>query len=164
MSNPKTSQKLWLLLCLSALGSFCMFFIPAFVIRPFRYQSPRALALAISVKSWAPIVTLILGLATLVLAGILWKRVSTLGRSLAIFALIVGVGSAVMARQNYFEWMFHPIAVAGFVPASSAKLSGNEMVMALRIGGEARAYPIVQMAYHHIFNETIAGMPVVVTY
>jgi len=160
--KPKTG--LGLALCLLTLVSFCMFFIPAFVIRPFRYQSPRALAIAISLKSLAPVVTLVLGLAIAVLALFLWKRVSILGRVFAVIAILLGIGSAVMARQNYFEWMFHPIAAAGFLPASDAKLGDNEMVMALRIGDEARAYPILQMAYHHILNETIAGTPVVVTY
>ena len=60
--------------------------------------------------------------------------------------------------------MFHPIAAAGFVSASDARLSDKEMVMAVRIGPEARAYPIVQMAYHHILNDTVAGVPIVVTY
>ena len=36
--------------------------------------------------------------------------------------------------------------------------------MAVRIGQESRAYPIVQMAYHHILNDTVADVPIVVTY
>jgi hypothetical protein len=38
------------------------------------------------------------------------------------------------------------------------------MVMAVRIGREARAYPIVQMAYHHILNDTVGEVPIAVTY
>ena len=79
-------------------------------------------------------------------------------------ALLLSVASAMMVRQNYFEWMFHPITAAGFVSADDARLSDKEMVMAVQVGPEARAYPIVQMAYHHILNDTVAGVPIAVTY
>ncbi len=81
-----------------------------------------------------------------------------------MIVLVFGAASAVMVRQNYFEWMFHPITAAGFVRAPDAQLSDNEMVMVVAIGQEARAYPIVQMAYHHVLNDTVAGVPLVVTY
>ena len=68
-----------------------------------------------------------------------------------------------MVRQNYFEWMFHPITAAGLL-ASAADLDDKEMVMVVRIGQESRAYPILQMAYHHILNDTVADVPIVVTY
>ncbi len=44
---------------LIAFVSLCLFLIPAFVIRPFRYQSPSALSLAIAVKRIAPSLTLL---------------------------------------------------------------------------------------------------------
>jgi hypothetical protein len=43
-------------------------------------------------------------------------------------------------------------------------LDAAEMVMAVRFGNDARAYPIVQMAYHHVFNDEVGGTPIVVTY
>jgi hypothetical protein len=94
----------------------------------------------------------------------LWQSSSKLLRSGIALALVLSGASAVMVRQNYFEWMFHPIAAAGFVSAGAARLGDKEMVMAVRIGAEARAYPIVQMAYHHILNDTVAGVPIAVTY
>jgi len=36
--------------------------------------------------------------------------------------------------------------------------------MTLRYGSDARAYPISQMAYHHILNDVIGGVPIAVTY
>ena len=79
-------------------------------------------------------------------------------------ALALSAASAVMVRQNYFEWMFHPITSAGFVSPGDARLGDKEMVIAMRIGQEARAYPIVQMAYHHILNDMVAGVPIAATY
>ena len=72
--------------------------------------------------------------------------------------------SAVMSRLNYFEWMFHPVPSAQFESASTSKLGKDEMILAVRFGSDARAYPIREMAYHHIVNDVVGGVPVAVTY
>ncbi len=164
MLNRSESRKLWLLLGLLAALSLSMFLIPAFVIRPFRHQSESALGLAIAVKRIAPALSLAALAGMLALGWRLWRSSSKLLRSGFLVALVLSAASAVMVRQNYFEWMFHPITAAGFVSADDARLSDKEMVMAVRIGPEARAYPIMQMAYHHILNDTVAGEPIAVTY
>jgi hypothetical protein len=69
-----------------------------------------------------------------------------------------------MSRLNYFEWMFHPVDAPQFESASSSKLDKGEMILALRYGSDARAYPIREMAYHHVLNDVVAGVPVAVTY
>jgi Protein of unknown function (DUF3179) len=158
------NRGLWLLPGLLAMFSLCLFLIPAFVIRPFHHQSARALELAIGVKRIAPALTVAALVGVLALSVRLWRRSSSLSRTGIVMALVLSVASAVMVRQNYFEWMFHPIAAPGFVSAGDAHLNDKEMVMAMRIGQEARAYPIVQMAYHHILNDTVGAVPIVVTY
>jgi hypothetical protein len=164
MVKRSENRKLWLLLGLLAVLSLSLFLIPAFVIRPFRYQSERALELAIAVKRIAPTLS-VAALAGALAVGLrLWRRSSIVLRCGIALALVFSAASAVMVRQNYFEWMFHPITAAGFVPAGDARLGDKEMVMAVRIGPETRAYPIVQMAYHHILNDTVAGVPIAVTY
>jgi hypothetical protein len=162
--NKSENRGLWLPLGLLAMFSLSLFLIPAFVIRPFRHQSERALGLAIAVKRIAPALTVAALVAVLALGGRLWRSSSRVLRTGIAMALVLSAASAVMVRQNYFEWMFHPIAAAGFVSAGDAHLGDKEMVMAVRIGREARAYPIVQMAYHHILNDTVGEVPIVVTY
>jgi uncharacterized protein DUF3179 len=154
----------WLLLGLLAMFSSCLFLIPAFVIRPFHHQSARALELAIGVKRIAPALTVAAVVGVLALGWLRWRISPRALRAGIVVALVLSVASAVMVRQNYFEWMFHPIAAPGFVSAGDAHLNDKEMVMAMRIGQEARAYPIVQMAYHHILNDTVGAVPIVVTY
>jgi len=164
MANSQASRGLGWVLALVALCSLALFLVPAFVIRPFRYQSPRALAVAITVKRIAPALTAAALVGALVLSVRLWSGASKWRPTGIAAALLLSTASAVMVRQNYFEWMFHPIKAAGFIPAGEARLSDKGMVMAVRIGPEARAYPIVQMAYHHILNDTVFGMPIAVTY
>ena len=69
-----------------------------------------------------------------------------------------------MARMNYFEWMFHPVQSPQFESETASKLDQSEMVLALRFGNDARAYPIREMAYHHILNDVVEGVPIAVTY
>src|ERR1700732_708275 len=164
VKNRPKNRGLWVLLFLLAILSLCLFLIPAFVIRPFRHQSEGALGLAIAVKRIAPALTVAALAGVLALGGRLWQKAARVSRTGIVIALVLSTASAVMVRQNYFEWMFRPIKTAGFVPAGDAHLGDKEMVMAVRIGLEARAYPIVQMAYHHILNDTVAEVPIVVTY
>ena len=149
---------------LLVLASFSLFFIPAFIIRPFRYQAPGALAAAMAIRQAAPMWTLLATLAALVFAVLLWGRVRVWGRILLTLGLLLSSAAAVMARVDYFEWMFHPVAAPGFVSADQAKLDASEMVMTVRFGNDARAYPIRAMAYHHVVNDVVNGVPIVVTY
>ena len=53
------------------------------------------------------------------------------------------------------------------VPVSAAIatwLRPDDFVLGVERGGAARAYPISQIQYHHIVNDTIAGEPYLVTY
>ena len=51
------------------------------------------------------------------------------------------------------------------IPGNQATwLDPEELVMGVAVGDEARAYPISQMAYHHIANDQIDGEPYLVTY
>lgn len=43
-------------------------------------------------------------------------------------------------------------------------LEPDELVLALSLGGERRAYPIQIMVWHEIVNDTVADVPVTVTY
>ncbi len=60
--------------------------------------------------------------------------------------------------------MFHPIAAPGFETEAQSKLDAGEMIMAVRLGSDARAYPISEMAYHHILNDVVNAVPIAVTY
>jgi hypothetical protein len=141
-----------------------LFFIPAVVIRPFRYQSPKALAVAMAVRQEAPLWSVVVVGVCLGLTLTLWPRISHWKKALLLLGMLIVSASAVMSRVDYFEWMFHPVPVPGFTSAEQARLDSAQMVMAVRFGTEARAYPIRAMAYHHVVNDVVAGVPIAVTY
>ena len=163
-SQRRSSPWLWTAFSLCALTAITLFFIPAFIIRPFRHQSPHALLLAVALRQQAPLDTALAAVAAFILGFALW-RTATRGRQalLALTLLLVTI-SAVMALMNYFEWMFHPIDGPQFLAQSDSKLDGKEMIMAVSLGSDARAYPISQMAYHHVLNDVVGGVPIAVTY
>jgi hypothetical protein len=140
------------------------FFIPAFIIRPFRYQSPRALSLALMLRQRAPLGTLVAAFICLLLALALWRFAPRWQRIVLAAAIVVVAFSTVMARINYFEWMFHPVDSPQFEAETQSKLDSAEMIMAVRFGSDARAYPIREMAYHHVVNDMVGTVPVAVTY
>jgi hypothetical protein len=163
-SSGRGSRGLWTLFAASSLACIGLFFVPAFIIRPFRYQSPRALSLALMVRQRAPLGTLVAALICLLLVLALWRIARTWQRIVLMVAMLLVAFSAVMARINYFEWMFHPVDSPQFEAEAQSKLDSADMVMAVRFGSDARAYPIREMAYHHIVNDMVGTVPVAVTY
>jgi Protein of unknown function (DUF3179) len=141
-----------------------LFFLPAFVIRPFRYQSPETLSWAMAFRQVAPLWTLVAAALALLFAVLLWSGSSKPKKVLLLLGVCLAGASATMARLNYFEWMFHHLRTPGFEDARSSKLDPAEMVLAVRFGEDARAYPIREMAYHHVVNDVVGGVPIAVTY
>jgi len=163
MANAR-SRTLWILLTIFGLAGFGSFMFPAFIIRPFTHQSPRGLWWAMAIRQRAPIVSLLCAIVCLLLVALLWERSSKWRKGVLSVAMALVAAAAVISRLNYFEWMFHPINAPKFEAESSSKLDGKEMVLAVRYSDDARAYPISQMAYHHILNDVVGGVPIAVTY
>ncbi len=165
MSSPSSSNRVrWFLFLAFALACIALFFIPAFIIRPFTHQTARGLTLAMALRHRAPWGTLAAAVVSLPFAIALW-RTSNLWRRIGLaVVMVLVVFSTVMARLNYFEWMFHPVENVQFASIAVTKLDPTEMILAVRLGDDARAYPISEMAYHHMVNDVVDGVPIVATY
>ena len=60
---------------------------------------------------------------------------------------------------------FVPLDNPQFLKAEAATyLPEDDLVLGLEWQGEARAYPIRMLRYHHIVNDTVGGQPLLVTY
>ncbi len=56
-------------------------------------------------------------------------------------------------------------AAAKFIPPGQATwLGAEEPVVGFRLGSEAKAYPLQILTWHEIVNDTVAGVPVAVTF
>lgn len=155
----------WLGLFIIAFASLAMVAIPVFLIKPFSPQTEQDLAVSFALKNWSPIVTIVLAIWAIGVAGWLWRKSRWFGKASLIIPLALVAVSIWFARQNHFEWMFNPLANSSYVKASEANfVNDNEMVLAVEINGEVVAYPVLQMAYHHIAQDVVGGTPITATY
>ena len=166
-SGAQSGRRLaWLALLLIVLVAFGLVLTPAWLIQPFRPQTQSSLAISYALRRWSPIATLICLAAAVLLCAWLWRgarRVWRKGVLVIAFALVCT--ATWFARQNHFEWMFHPVADPAYARASTADfVNDTDMVLAVNLNGEAAAYPVRLMAYHHLVADTVGGTPLVATY
>jgi hypothetical protein len=154
-----------LCLFLLAVTALALVAIPVWLIRPFTPQTPDGLAVAYALRRSAPWGTALAAAAALVLAAGLWRGARWWSRALLVLAFVPLLGAAWLAQQNIFEKMFAPLAGTRSVPAAQADwVAESDPVLAVALNGEAAAYPVRQVAYHHIVHDVVGGVPVAVTY
>jgi hypothetical protein len=137
---------------------------PLAIIQPFKHQNPQDLQRALFVFRIAPITALIVALiaaATLVLN---WRSLRIGSRIVCSLLFLLTCGAAVLVRVNVFEQMFHPAGTPQFLAIQKAKLDGRDMLVTVALNGDAHAYPIREMGYHHVVNDYVGGVPIVATY
>jgi hypothetical protein len=177
---------LWLLLIGIVLGVLAVVGIPVWLVQPFAPQTADGLSWSWTLRQVAPRATAAGLVATLILAAALWRsprqpaprsggrrtwwrrlipgRLAR--RRIAIVSLVLtAAGAAWFARQNHFEWLFRPFPDARFVAAATAtELKPYEPVIGVALAGDALAFPITRIGYHHLVNTTIGRVPIVATY
>jgi hypothetical protein len=51
-----------------------------------------------------------------------------------------------------------------FPPEKATYLKDSDPIIGVRIGGQARAYPINILNWHEVVNDTVNGIPIAVTF
>ena len=145
--------------------AFAWVFVPVWTIMPFKAQTPEGLNLSYTLRRWSPVVTLA-ALALVALAVVLlWRGARRWTKAALALLLVPVLAAAWFARQNHFEWMFKPLGQSAYAAADKVDFVGDdEMVLAIEVKGDAVAYPVRQLAYHHVVEDTVGGLPVVSTY
>jgi hypothetical protein len=138
--------------------------IPMFVIRPFRPQGARELEIALAVRHAGPWISGLCAAVVLLVVVRAWKTTKIGARVAMIGLLLVAFAGAILTHVNIFEKMFHPYGSPSFESAAEAPVDSDDKVLAVKVGSQARAYPIRTMGYHHIVNDTVGGTPIAVTY
>lgn len=156
--------KLKLALPLAALIALFMAMYPLFIMRPFDSQSPRQLQAALYIARWGPPTTLTLFVLGMFATAFAWRSARWPWRAVSIVLLLLLGGSVALANTNIFEKMFHPRGTPQFVANADAHLDSDDMLLLVKIGNEAHAYPIRSMGYHHIVNDVVDTVPIVATY
>ena len=164
--NKASRRGAWLALLLLPLLALAVVMVPVMLIQPFAPQSPFSIELAYTLRRWSPWLTVVASLAAVGFGVRLWRETPRLMPRIAAALLgLVAVATTWMSRQNHFEWMFAPLPDARFVRAVDASaVAPEDRVLAVMTGGDAVAYPVRQIAYHHLVEDSVGGVPIVATY
>ena len=164
-SKTRSRLLLWFGLLVILMIGLAVVIAPIWIIQPFKPQTPRGLEVSYLLRRISPVITVIASFAVIALAALLWQSSRWFLKVLMVLLMLPLFAATWMARQNHFEWMFRPHASIAFSPASQASYVGDtDMVLAVKNNGEAVAYPVRLMAYHHLVQDVVGGMPIVATY
>lgn len=144
-----------------------LFFLayPNYVIRPQRHQGAQELQAALWVLRYQHVAELLCAAVALgALAVLIRSAAGSRLRAGAIIGAGVAILCAGLSRFNIYEIMFHPAGAPSFQSGREATLDAKEMVLAVNLNNDNRAYPVRTIAYHHIVNDVAGGVPLVATY
>ena len=94
------------------------------------------------------------------LFGTNWKRKWTAAIPLLVLAVVIYMANFNMAADHMF---YKPEKVL-MATVSGNKVDSNRLVIGVTNNGEAKAYPIRFLGYHHQVQDTVGGKPLLVTY
>ena len=122
--------------------------------------------LALAITRYRGLIAALSAAAAIGAALAYWRTGPGIRPRIGAVAMAAGVCIlAALARVNVYEQlMFHAENHPKFVSAAAAKIDADDKVIAVKIGGAARAYPIRIMGYHHVVNDDLGGTAFVATY
>jgi len=154
----------WFTLFLLTVITLAVLAAPVVILHPFKEETMRGLTIAYDLKRWGLLIDLLAIAAAIVVAVKLWGG-RWWRKAIVSFAVVVMIAASALARFNHFEKMFRPLPQPKYASATETKfVDDDDMVMTVARGAEAAAYPIRQLAYHHIVQDLVGGIPIVVTY
>ena len=103
---------------------------------------------------------LIAGLLKSTRGAAVWKRKWLLIFPIAVLAVVMYMANFKMAADAMFK---QPKQLL-MANAQSNKVDSNRLVLGVSINGEAKAYPIQFLGYHHHIQDTVGGKALLVTY
>jgi len=124
-------------------------------------QRQDSLALAYFLYSYRWIIRGLI--ATIILLG-MWKSSFT---SKIAFVFSITAAIAIIWLTNFkmaADHMFLTMTKVDMKNAEANKVGLDRLIIGIENNGEARAYPIQFLGYHHQVRDTIGGLPIMVTY
>ena len=155
----------WLALLLIVAIGLAVVIAPIWIIQPFKPQTPRGLEISFALRRISPVLTIVASAIVLIMGVWLWRGARWFGKVMIVLVSIPLFAATWMSRQNHFEWMFRPHANIAYASTAAVDfVNDSDMVLAVLKNGEAAAYPVRLMAYHHLVQDTVGGTPIVATY
>lgn len=166
LKKPRTTRRLaWVALLFVIVAALAIVAAPVWIIQPFKAQTDRGVAVSYALRRWSPILTVGALIVSFLLVGWLWRGKRWFTKAVLVILLLPVLVVTWFARQNHFEWMFNPLTRSAYAKTSDVSFVNNsDMVLAVENSGDAVAYPVRLMAYHHVVQDVVGGVPIVATY
>lgn len=127
-------------------------------------QRMRSIDVAYAVYQWRWPVRVVLGALLLVGVAPAWRAVGwrrwMAPAALAAVGVVAYVTNFVMAADQ----MFKQPTVLTMLPAATNKVKLDRLVVGIELDGQARAYPLMFIGYHHQVRDTMVGRELLVSY
>jgi MFS family permease len=164
-SSSRSRRVAWLTLVVIMLAAVALVAVPVWIIQPFKPQTDRGVLVSYAMRSWSPFITIVALIVAFLLVGWLWRGRHWFAKAALVIILLPLLAATWFARQNHFEWLFNPLVHSAYTKAAEASFVGEpDMVLAVENNGDAVAYPVRLMAYHHLVQDVVGGTPIVATY
>jgi hypothetical protein len=127
-------------------------------------QRMRSLSLAYALWQWRWWARGVLGAA--MLAGVPAHWSSRIRRWVVVFpllAVVAGVSAFINLRMAA-DQVFRQPNVVRVEPAAANRVALDRLVVGVVVNGEARAYPLQLIGYHHQVRDRVGGQDILVTY
>ena len=154
-------------LLILVVSSIALVVMPSYLVSPMISQTAYDLELSYTLSNWATTLVLINLVIGVILALMIWsKQDAKLRNRVAVVIAVAALAFAAYSTRGYLaEGMFTPLPEVVRVATSEAThVLPEDLVLGVKHAGEAAAYPVPIIAYHHIANDRLAGEPFVVTY
>jgi Protein of unknown function (DUF3179) len=124
-------------------------------------QEMNSLDAAYFLNKWRWVFRILFGIMIVIgLFKSTWKRKWLLVIPIAIVAAVAFMANFKMAADHMF---YQPNKLL-LATAAENKVDSQRLVIGIVNNGEAKAYPIRFLGYHHQVQDTVGGKPVIVTY
>jgi hypothetical protein len=127
-------------------------------------QRMRSIDVAYALYRWRWAVRGVLGALILVALRPAWRAGGRQRRLVPAALVLAGAVAYATNVTMSADHMFLAPAALDMQPASRNRVEPERLVVGVEVDGEARAYPVRFLGYHHQVRDTIAGRPVLVSY
>ncbi len=83
---------------------------------------------------------------------------------LAVVLVLYGVVLYLFNYRYTADHIFLQLTNSQFLDPENSRVLPGQVVVGVFLGGEAKAYPLPVIGYHHQVRDTLAGQPIMVTY
>ncbi len=148
------------LLATAATLSFFSAVFPLLVNNPFHVQGEQELQLALWLARQHFWIEWITGAVALLALALLWNTAR--GRAVTLATLVFA--SIGIDHVDIYSLLFHRMDRLEFDDAARSGLPPSARVLAVKLAGAARAFPVLPLAYHHVVNDQLGGVTLAATW